>query len=108
MVIVPAELEEKAKPIKLADRPPEEKREFQDRINAAAMEYRTDMSTGAVGEMLKIADECGYSVYWVYHQLTDDGRHTVNVPLLAEIARQKGWKPGWVYVARKKIGGRSA
>jgi superfamily II DNA or RNA helicase len=103
MVVIPAELEEKIKPIPLANRPEQEKREFQDRINAAAMVYKLNMSAGAVGEMLKIAEECGYSVYWVYHRLADENRHTRNIPLLAEIARQKGFKPGWVHFAKKKV-----
>jgi superfamily II DNA or RNA helicase len=103
MVIVPAELEEKDKPIPLANRPMEEKREFQDRINSAAMDYKLNMSPGAVGEMLKIAQECAYSIFWVYHRLTDESRHTINITLLAEIARQKNYKPGWVHFAKKKI-----
>lgn len=103
MVIVPAELEEKTKPIPISEMATEEKREFQDRIGNAVMDYKQNMSRGAVGEILAIADQCGYSVFWAYNKLNNKHKHAANVPLLHEIARQKGYKPGWVwYVLKSK------
>jgi superfamily II DNA or RNA helicase len=102
MVIVPAELEE-IKPVPMAERPPEERREIQDRIGAVVLEYKRDMAPGPVGELLKIADALGRSPLWVYHQLTESSRLTINIPLLHEIARQKGYKPGWVWIQKQKL-----
>jgi len=103
MIIVPAELQEKEKPIPMAERPESEKREFQDRIGSAVIDYRNDLKSKAVSELLRIAEECGYPVLWVYYRLTEDSRHTINIPLLHEIARQKGYNSGWVYHKKKTI-----
>ncbi len=103
MIIVPIKLQEMPHPIAMMDRPPEERREIQDRIGELAREYGQTLAPGPVGEMLKIADELGYNVYWVYHKLNNENRLTANVPLLAEICRQKGYKPQWVWVARQKL-----
>ncbi len=96
MVVVPAELAEITQPIALAERPAEERRIIEDRIGALVLEYKREMQPGPVGELLKIAEQCGYAVLWVYYRLTDDSRKTVNIPLLAEIARQKKYHPWWV------------
>jgi superfamily II DNA or RNA helicase len=96
MVVIPAELAEITQPIALAERPLEERRIIEDRIGALVLEYKREMSPGPVGELLKIAEQCGYAVLWVYYRLTDDARKTVNIPLLAEIARQKKYHPWWV------------
>lgn len=104
-------------PIPLSDRAPEEKREIADKIGAAVDEFREAEATGqiapgAVGELLKIADDLGYSAMWVYHRLSDTyinkagdevKRLTVNSPLLYEIARQKGYKPGWAWMKKKEL-----
>ncbi len=103
MVVVPAELIEAPHPIPLMDRPPEERREIQDRIGEIAREYNQTPAPGPVGEILQIADDLGYSVFWAYHRLNNDSRMAVNVPLLAEIARQKNYKPGWIYFAKQKV-----
>lgn len=106
MVIIPAELEEK-KPLKYGERPPEERREFQDRINAAIMEFRQapegEILSGPVAELLAIAQEFGYGVLWVYWRLTTENRKSVNVPLLHEIARQCDYKKGWTWHKSKEI-----
>lgn len=103
MVIVPAELVEAAKPVPLHERPSDERRDLEDRISRAVLEYKQEIAPGPVGELLRIADELGRSVMWVYWALTTEDRLTVNHPLLAEIARQKGFKAGWTYFAAKRI-----
>lgn len=105
MIIVPAELEEKSKPVYLSARPPEERKEISDRITSAVQLYNQDINhlPNVITELLQIADECGYRELWVYHQLTETNRHTVNVPILSEICRQRNYKPGWVWFARQKL-----
>lgn len=103
MIVVPAELQEAPKPKPLNERPPEERRDIQDQIGAAILEYKTEPGPGPVERLLKIADSLGYREMWVYWRLTDDARLTVNIPLLHEIARVRGYKPGWVYFATKKV-----
>ena len=109
-------------PVPLAERDPEEKREYQDRIITAINNYREKETTGeidpgAIGELLKIADELGRSVMWIYWKLSESwtdkkgiehARRTVNTPLLHEIARQKQYKPGWVWMKTKEIRGKLA
>lgn len=102
-------------PIPLAERDSEEKQEYQDRINTAVDTCRNaenEIDSGAVGELLKIAEELGRRPMWVYWKLSStyigkDGnevkRKTVNNPLLYEIARQKGYANGWCYYKRKEI-----
>lgn len=102
MVVIPAELVEAPKIVPLHDRPIAERREVEDRIGAA-------VAAGAIAELLKIADELGYRELWVYHRLVETSRHSVNVTILHEIARIRGYKPGWAYFAAKKIkAGKSA
>jgi DNA repair protein RadD len=108
MIVVPAELQEAPKPKPLNERPPEERRDIQDQIGAAILEYKSEPGPGPVEKLLKIADSLGYREMWVYWRLTDDARLTVNIPLLHEIARVRGYKPGWVYFATKKVHGRKS
>ena len=73
------------------------------------------LNGGAVAELLKIAEELNRSPMWVYYELTsrgggDGGRDdkdgkpkAVNVPLLYEIARIKGYAKGWVYFKLKEL-----
>jgi superfamily II DNA or RNA helicase len=92
-----------AKPVKLGDRPREEKKEFVDRINAAIMKFESEgVKSGAVGDLLKVAKELGYTEMWTYYRLNKN-KHMVNRPLLHEIGRELGRKPGWAYFAAKRM-----
>ena len=95
-------------PQKLEERPPDERREFIDKINAAAREFYSGADDGKilpgpVGEMLKLAEHLGRPVLWVYWKLSTKNKHTVNVSLLSEIARQKNYKKGWVFFQKGEI-----
>ncbi len=103
MIIVPAELIEKSKPIPIKDRPFEEQREIQDKIGSAVVDYKNTEYPNAITILLDLAEKLGYSPMWVYWKLTPDNRYTRNIPVLHEIARQKGYKPGWVHFALQKI-----
>ena len=101
MVIIDTDLIEVTPPIPMKERPLEEQREIQDRIGSAVLNYQKAEETGnidpgAIGELIKIADDCAYNIMWVYHKLTPPERKTVNIPLLHEIARQKQFKGYWV------------
>ena len=115
MVDVP--LEERTGPTRFADLLPEEKRDVQDRIGRAteaALASDGAVLSGPIGELLAVAAELGRSPMWVYHWLTEKenahralegkgARLTVNAPLVHEIARQKGYKPGWAWFKIKEI-----
>lgn len=102
-ILVNTDLDEIKKPVALKDRPENEKREFQDRIGEQILIYKENKNMSAVAELLKIAEELGYGVLWVYWKLTSDERKTINIPLLHEIARIKKYKPGWAYFQMQKI-----
>lgn len=92
---------------------PGERREVQDRIGSATDAYLAGLAAdpprfeaGPVGELLAVATELGRSPMWVYwHCVERDpgGRRAVNIPLLHEIARQKGYKKGWAWWKRQEI-----
>ena len=93
------------------DLEPAERRDVQDRIGsatdawlAALAENRID--AGPVGALLAIADELGRSKSMgvlASRGTRGSSRRAVNVTLLHEIARQAGFKPGWVWFQRKRI-----
>ncbi len=87
LVEVEGRLVEIQGPVKLADRPPEEKTEISARIKAF-VEARD------IKGLLEVADDLGYKPLWVHRQLVDEGQ--VNVDILKEIAQIKGYKSGWV------------
>ena len=102
MVVIPADLQELTKPVLLSDRPYEERKDIQDKIGSAVLEYSTAEKTGKilpgpVGELLRIAESLGYNIMWTYWKLNSEERKTINIPLLHEIARQKNFKKGWVF-----------
>lgn len=104
---VEAELKEMT-PVKLAERPAEERREFVDAINNAAREFNEALKDGnilpgPVGELLRLAKMLNRKPMWVYYKLTDESRISVNVSLLHEIARQMDYKPAWVRFKREML-----
>jgi hypothetical protein len=103
MVVIPADLKEIEKPIPLKERPPEERREIQDEIAIAALDYKNNANPDAIGKLIKIQEKCGYNILWIYWKLTEKSRHTINYPVLHDIAKQKGYKPQWVHFITKKI-----
>lgn len=102
-------------PTPFKELPPEERREVMDGVNSAVKEFHTSggISPGAVGQLLKIAENLGRNPLWVYYKLTEYvdetgspvRRQSVNIPLLHEIARQKGFKPGWVHYQSERLKG---
>ena len=102
-IIIPADLIEIAKPVKLNDRPMEERREYQDRINKAVQDAQDGEIDAAVKDMIEMAKEFGYGIMWVYWRLTAKDAKAVNVPLLFAIERQKGYKKGWSHFKKIEI-----
>lgn len=102
---VEAELTE-IEPIALSDRPPEEKKEYIDRIESAVGRYSSIGDCQAVTDMIRIADELGNQPMWVYHKLNPEKRCSVNVTLLGEICRIKKYSPKWIWVQTQKLKGR--
>ena len=88
--------------VKFKDRHPGEKREIQEKIEKLMMTIGTSLASGPIGELLKIAEEIGHNAMWVYWRLSEDMK-AVNVPLLHEIRRQRGYKNGWVFMQTKAI-----
>ena len=113
--IIDIELAEAKKPKPLAERPYEERREYIDNINSQIAEFNEGMAEGKilpgpVGELLKIAKRLNRAVMWVYFVLCEKTytpemkqQGIINIPLLHEIARQEGYKPGWVWFKRKDL-----
>jgi len=100
-VIADAKLKEIKAPVKFNNLAPEERREVQDHIGRA-----TDLAVaglkegriepGPIGDLLRIAQELGRHPLWVYHRLVEEMKAmTVQVPLIYEIQRQRGYKKGW-------------
>ena len=110
MIIVPAELEEIKKPVAMADRNYDDRRIIEDKISEQVLKFKSapDELPSVIDELVKIADDCGYSPFWIYHQLVTENKHAVQVHILAAIQRAKNFKPGWIYFAKEKIKGRSA
>jgi superfamily II DNA or RNA helicase len=93
-------------PVKLNDRPLEEKREFQDKYSEL-MESITGADTDElmdkyVNELLKLAADAGLNAMSVYWRLSQ-GMRAVNVPVLHSIKRTLGYKPGWIWMQKKVI-----
>jgi len=106
-------------PIKLADRDPEDKKEYADRITADIEKYREAETDGsidlsAIEDLIKAGEDLGYNAMWVYHKLSatytdkkgvEVDRKTVNTPLLYAISKIKGYKSGWAWMKIKELRG---
>jgi DNA repair protein RadD len=105
MIIVPAELEEIKKPVALADRDLPERRQIESDIIEQVLKFKENENElpSVIDALVKIADDCGYSPFWIYHQLVTENKHAVQIHILAAIQRAKNFKPGWIYFAKEKI-----
>jgi superfamily II DNA or RNA helicase len=94
-------------PIKLQDRPAEERREYQDKYGELIDKIKSaspdDQMDRYVKEILNMSEAAGYgnamAVYW---KVSAD-MLVVNVPLLHSIRRVKGYKPGWIWMQKQSI-----
>jgi superfamily II DNA or RNA helicase len=107
MEVIDGRLVEALAPIKLKDRPWSERKEFIDKINGIVNDFHDQsnemqIAAGPIGDLMKIAKSLGNSIMWVYWKLSENVDY-VNVSLLHEIARQEGYKSGWVYYKEKEI-----
>jgi hypothetical protein len=102
LTVVDVQLQEANNPVKLSHRAPHEKREIQDKINNCVETYGWTGESGPVADLLEIGEQIGRQPMWVYHLLCKD-MVTVNVPLLFEIQKIKGYKHGWAYFKRKEL-----
>ncbi len=109
MIIVPAELQEIKKPVAMSDMNYDDRRITEDKISEQVLKFKSSPEElpNVIDELVKIADDCGYSPFWIYHQLVTENKHAVQVHILAAIQRAKNFKPGWIYFAKEKIKGRS-
>jgi len=89
-------LKEIKSPVEWKSRPFWERRDYVDKINAEIESYHRKPGPGPVEELIGIADALGRDPMWVYWRLSE-GQRLVNVSLLHEIARIKGYKPGWAH-----------
>lgn len=105
MIIVPAELQEIKKPVAMSDMNYDDRRITEDKISEQVLKFKSapDELPSVIDELVKIADDCGYSPFWIYHQLVTENKHAVQVHILAAIQRAKNFKPGWIYFAKEKI-----
>ena len=115
--IIDIQLEESKKPVKLMDRPFEERREYFDSINEQIGLYVVGLAEskilpGPIDELLKIAKRLGRSSMWVYYTLNEKSctleekqnkRKAINIPLLHGIAKALDFKPGWVWYKKKEL-----
>jgi superfamily II DNA or RNA helicase len=110
MIIVPAELEEVKKPVAMSERSYDDRRIIEDKISEQVLKYKSmpNELPSVIDALVKIADDCGYSPFWIYHQLVTENKHAVQVHILAAIQRAKNFKPGWIYFAKEKIKSRGA
>jgi superfamily II DNA or RNA helicase len=99
--LVEGSLKEIKSPVKYTSMPPDQKLAYEARISEA-VEGFARMRPGAVGDMLKIADELGKNPLWVYFKLSGK-KSAVDVTLLHEIARLKKYKRGWVWFQKNRI-----
>lgn len=99
----------KIEPLKLSEREPEERREYVDRINSNVSEfYGADAfrRSEIIAELLQLASELKIQPkrqpMWVYWRLAENSP-IAQTGILQEIARQKGYRNGWVKHSQEHI-----
>ncbi len=105
--VVAVDLVEAPPPVPLKDRPPVERAVIEEQTATAIAEFHAEetrrrFAKGPVSRLLDVARETGRDPVWVYWALSE-GRATVNVPLLYELARVLGYRPGWAWFRKREI-----
>ena len=94
-------------PIKLNDRPREDRREYQDKYNGLLDKIKDcepDMSMDKyVRELIELAESAGYKNPMVIYWQISREMLSVNVPLLHSIRRVKSYKHGWLHMKTNEI-----
>ena len=106
MIVVEGRLV-KEEPVKLKDRPWDQKKEYFDRISKLRTRFHDeaaagDLSLGIVAEYLVIAKMLKNPPMWVYHEL-NTLKYAVNLPLLQGLASVLDYKAGWVHFQQQNI-----
>jgi len=95
---VEAQLMEVGKPVKMADRPPQERRHFSRELDKSLEEFRATRTngripTGPLSRLLQLARLVKLQPMWVYHRLA---AQEPDRALLEAIAGVKGYHPWWI------------
>lgn len=106
MIVVEGRLV-KEEPVKLKDRPWEQKREYFDRISKLRTQFHEGAAAGnldleIIKEYLEIAKKLKNPPMWVYHEL-NTLKYAVNLPLLQGISEVLDYKAGWVHFQQQNI-----
>jgi DNA repair protein RadD len=101
---IDGELVPVTRPIPIKQRPQIEQDYYQRKINECSKNAITGeiINSEKITELLTVAQETGRQPMWVYWHLCREW-HIVCVPLLHEIRRLKGYKPGWVRYKTEEI-----
>jgi hypothetical protein len=107
-LVVDVQLVEKKAPPNWQMILPEEKQEIQDKISSARYEIIEALKTGTVphgpvAELVEICKTLDRNIMWIYWHIVPKEQKTICVPLLWEIQRCAGFKPGWVYFKIKEL-----
>jgi DNA repair protein RadD len=102
---VEGQLIEAQKPVKMADRPPDEQRHYWREIDKALAEYRQSakngkIPTGPLQRLLQICEQVKLQPMWAYHRLSSQ---PVDESLLVAIARIKRYHPWWIEHQRAQL-----
>ncbi|NIP56123.1 DEAD/DEAH box helicase family protein [candidate division KSB1 bacterium] len=95
----------KIEPLKLDEREPEERREYVDRINRNISEFHgadAFRRSEIIADLLQLASELKRQPMWVYWRLAENSP-IAQTGILQEIARQKGYKNGWVRHKQEQV-----
>lgn len=106
MIVVEGRLV-KEEPVKLKDRPWEERKEYLDytaelKANFKNHGFKKDVYIYIIEQFLKIAKKLKNPPMWVYHEL-NTLKYAVNLPLLQGISEVLDYKSGWVHFQQQNI-----